>query len=74
MEHRLSPLASAADQLLRERGSSLEQWLASAKAEGIGLRVIAARLTEELGWTHRPISHQTVANWLAELAGDEVSA
>lgn len=67
MKTQLSPLAAAADRQLHEQGSDLSTWLADRRAEGLGLRAIAARLTVELGWIQRPVSHQTVANWMSEL-------
>ncbi len=65
-----SPLAKSADAALRERGTTLAAWLRARRTEGAGLRATAALLNDELGWQQRPVSHQTIANWLADQRQD----
>ena len=68
MTDRMTPLAAAADAILRTQGYNLADWLADRRDEGTGLRQIAQQLTDQLDWHQRPVSHQTVANWLEQYA------
>lgn len=55
----------AADALAKAgyKGTPVE-WVAEQKAAELSLRQIAEKLTDE---THVPVSHTTVANWLASV-------
>lgn len=66
---RMTPLRLALDLALGETISA-DEWLQRRASEGASLRTIATEASTILG---RPVSHNTIDNWLAELGSEKAA-